>query len=71
MECLHIFIPTFRWNIFLKMTNEKEGTQCQKIYCIPAAAAICIRQTPGPRAKNPAVKKSATRQNQHAASFGF
>lgn len=46
MECLHIFIPTCRWSIFLKMTNEKEEPQCQKIYCIPAAAAICIRETP-------------------------
>lgn len=33
------------------MTNEKEGTRCQKIYYIPAAAAICTKQTLGPSAK--------------------
>lgn len=29
------------------------------------------RKTQRPKSKNPAVEKSAARQNQHAASFGF
>lgn len=42
------------------MTNEKE-----------IAAANCIRQRQGPRAKIQAKKEWAACQNQHDASFGF
>lgn len=38
------------------MTNEEEGTRCQKIYNISASATIWIKQTLGPRAKNPVVE---------------
>lgn len=32
---------------------KKEETERQKIYDVPAARAVCIRHTPGPRAKEP------------------
>lgn len=32
---------------------KKEETAHQKIYDVPAARAVCVRHTPGPRAKEP------------------